>query len=1197
MVTASVIRPTPFELLTWPTSEPMTAETKRALKVLVLDEEIPYPPDSGKRIRTWNLLKRLAQNHRVHLLCYGRAEDPSCAALASAGVVLHLVEPAKPLAGFALYRRLFANLFSPYPFSVVKHYSRRFQKTLDGLVKGEDWDVVQCEWTPYARFLVRVAVPTLITSHNVESQIWRRRAERSAGIVERIFFRMQEWKMAWFERRALGRAKAVTAVTEADAATMRGWGVQQVTVVPNGVDPEFYSSAIEPESANEILSVASLDWFPNAQAVDYFTREILPSLRALKPELVFKVVGRRAPDWLQEKLRKLPGVDFVGEVDDVRPHLDRAAVVVVPLRIGGGSRLKILEALAAGKAVVSTSIGAEGLDLEPGRHLLVADSPQEFVERVVELLDSPAERRRLGDNGKKLAGERYGWDGIAKGLEHVWLNYSRRPCRSVSQRTRILHLRATDFVGGPEKQILHHAVDIREFGFDVWVGSFRDQQKPLEILQVAKERGLPIFESQRAGRFDPRAIFEVASFLKREKIQLLCTHGFKANVIGALAKKFAGVPQIAFCRGWTAETLSVRVYEFLERRFLALADRIICVSEAQAEYFTSRHFLQPRISVVHNAMLDSVDTDLECDRGASKTRLGFSPATRLVGVVGRLSVEKGQRFLVEAASELANEFSDLKIVLLGEGRERVNLEHQIAKLGLENVVVLEGFQKNVAVWMQAFDVLANCSLTEGIPNAILEAMAVGTPVVATAVGGVPELIKDRETGLLIAPGNSAALATGVAKLLSDPVLALRLGQAGRAWVQERFSARGQRNLLLSIYRESLGLSNVPAEAQSGGPAPDPARAQNDAWIEPVSSKPADLPFLSVVVPVRNEEAHIVAVLAQLQEQDYPPNRFEVLVAVGTSTDGTAEIVEEFRLHTSMTVRLFANPALLSSTGRNIGAKNAFGEYVLFIDGHCRIPSKTLLRDAAELFETKKADCLCRPQPLTMEGNNLFQNVVAHARATPLGHGRDSMIFATEHEGPVNPTSAGAMYRRTVFDRIGYFDESFDACEDVEFNHRVLSAGLLSYVSPRLAVLYQPRNSARLLGRQMMRYGQGRFRLVQKHHKAFSISQLFPAGLLLWLVFGAIGSTLSWPFAILFTASLAFYAMIVLYFSALLGLRYGLAHFWRGPIVYLTIHLGLGAGFLREALRFGRSGKHPGAKVSSSPAGKPRSWEPPSSVKT
>jgi glycosyltransferase involved in cell wall biosynthesis len=404
--------------------EPETIQ--KVLKVLVLDEEIPYPPNSGKRIRTWNLLRLLARKHQVHLLCYGK-EGAGAAALRSAGIILHLVEPLKDSKGLLLYLKLALNLFSSYPFSVSKHYSKRFQRAYDELVRNIAWDLIHCEWTPYARFLSAVGnVPTLIATHNVESLIWQRRAEHGVNLAETAFFGLQARKMERFERRALHRATAVSAVTADDAQTMQNWGIPAVTLIPNGVDTELYRPSREPEHDNEILSVASLDWFPNASALEYFTERILPLIREKNPQAVLRIVGRRPSDSLRKKFTGVPGIDFVGEVGDVRPYLERASAIIVPLRIGGGSRLKILEALAAGKAVVSTTIGAEGLELEHERHLLVADSPDEFARRVLEVLTSKDARRRLGECGRALVLRCYGWDGIAGRLESAWYETSRQ---------------------------------------------------------------------------------------------------------------------------------------------------------------------------------------------------------------------------------------------------------------------------------------------------------------------------------------------------------------------------------------------------------------------------------------------------------------------------------------------------------------------------------------------------------------------------------------------------------------------------------------------------------------------------------------------------------------------------------------------------------------------------------------------------
>jgi glycosyltransferase involved in cell wall biosynthesis/GT2 family glycosyltransferase len=735
-----------------------------------------------------------------------------------------------------------------------------------------------------------------------------------------------------------------------------------------------------------------------------------------------------------------------------------------------------------------------------------------------------------------------------------------------SKPIRILHLIASNFVGGPEKQILHHAKDMSDWGFEVFIGSFHDQSDKPEILQCAEQSGLQTYESRSSGRFDARAIFELKSFLKRHDIQLLCTHGFKANTIGSIAKKLAGVPQIAFCRGWTAETLRIRAYEFLDRRFLRLADRIVCVSEAQAKYLASRGLRHPRVAVAHNAMLESSGEAVLCDRAEAKKLLGFSPGTKLIGTVGRLSAEKGQRFLLEAAAELARDSEDLRFVLLGEGRERANLELQAKRLGIEDIVILPGFQKNVSHWMRAFDVLANCSLTEGIPNAVLEAMAAGTPVVATAVGGVPEIIKDQESGLLVAAADSSALGRGLAEILRDNRKAATLASAGRIAVETNFSVAGQREALLKIYRECLGIATdlAPEQASNGGKtsrvdpllaAPNPSKSE--------ASGTGMLPLISVVIPVRNEAAHIASLLEMLRGQDYPQDRFEILVADGLSTDGTQAIVERIGQSSGAKVTLVSNPRRLSSAGRNLGVRHSSGDLIVFIDGHCQIPSKSLLRDAAEILIRTRADCLCRPQPLTMTGNSELQDVIANARATAFGHGRDSTIYITNWEGEVNPSSSGAMYRRSVFDQIGFYDESFDACEDVEFNYRVFKAGLRSYLSPRLTVVYQPRSSLRALWRQMMRYGRGRARLIRKHPDAFSAAQTLPAILLLGLILGGTAALFWAPAGIAFFALAGIYFLLALFFSAKMALAHGWRHLVWGLLVYPTIHFGLGAGFLVE----------------------------------
>lgn len=399
----------------------------RRLKVLILDEEVPLPPNAGKRIRTWNLLRRLAVKHDLTLLCYGFPEQEQMKDLREAGIKVFIVPiPETRSTGWRLYLQLFLNLFSRYPFSVVKHYSSEFQRALDNRLSAQHWDLVVCEWTPYMRFLEgETHTPVLVTTHNVEAQIWQRRSLNSANPLARLFFRLQAAKMKRFERRALLRASAVTAVSQDDANVMRDWGVARVAVVPNGAEipaAPFFEDTRDPAQQRHLLSISSLDWYPNEDALDFFVFKIFPEIRRRCPDVVFSIVGRRPSASLKQKVTGIPGVVLHGEVDNVRSFLAAATVVVVPLRIGGGSRLKILEALAEGKAVVSTSVGAEGLELIRGEHLLIADDPKDFAERVIELMECPEERDRLGASGRARVVEFYDWNRIALELEKVWLS-------------------------------------------------------------------------------------------------------------------------------------------------------------------------------------------------------------------------------------------------------------------------------------------------------------------------------------------------------------------------------------------------------------------------------------------------------------------------------------------------------------------------------------------------------------------------------------------------------------------------------------------------------------------------------------------------------------------------------------------------------------------------------------------------------
>jgi succinoglycan biosynthesis protein ExoA len=333
----------------------------------------------------------------------------------------------------------------------------------------------------------------------------------------------------------------------------------------------------------------------------------------------------------------------------------------------------------------------------------------------------------------------------------------------------------------------------------------------------------------------------------------------------------------------------------------------------------------------------------------------------------------------------------------------------------------------------------------------------------------------------------------------------------------------------------------------------------------------ELPFLSVIVPVRNEERFLRRTLEQLLGQDYDPRRFEVLVADGQSTDRTRAVVREL-MAGAPNLRLLDNPRRWSSAGRNAAVRAARGEILVLVDGHCDLGGRQYLRNVVEAFGRSGADCLGRPQPLDVAGASTLQRAVAAARASWLGHHPDSFIFAAA-ERFVPAHSVAVAYRRSVFEAVGLFDERFDACEDVEFNHRVDRAGLRCLFTPRIRARYFPRASLSGLFRQMVRYGRGRVRLLRKHPDTFTAPCFLPAVLVTGVVLGAILACLSPWLGLAYGLALGLYGAVVGLTSFALAAQ-DLRLLPLLPPVFLAIHAGAGVGSLLELLHV-RTGRPAG----------------------
>jgi succinoglycan biosynthesis protein ExoA len=326
-------------------------------------------------------------------------------------------------------------------------------------------------------------------------------------------------------------------------------------------------------------------------------------------------------------------------------------------------------------------------------------------------------------------------------------------------------------------------------------------------------------------------------------------------------------------------------------------------------------------------------------------------------------------------------------------------------------------------------------------------------------------------------------------------------------------------------------------------------------------------FITVIMPVRNEAKFIERTLTQVVAQDYDPEQFEIIVIDGQSSDGTAERVAKF-VERHENVHLYTNPRRLGSAARNVALRHARGEVVVIVDGHCELPDDRYLAKLASAFARSGADCIGRPQPLDVPAATALQRAIAAARSCWLGHHPDSYIYSCE-EGFVPAKSVAVAYRRSVFEQVGTFDECFDACEDVEMNHRIDRAGLCCFFTPEAAVHYAPRDSLAGLFRQLVRYGRGRVRLLRKHPETFSLQSLVPLLFVVGLIVGLPLSLAAIWVAGVYLAGAAIYAAVVLTTSALIALRQ--RRIWPLlwlPTVFLTIHLACGIGILLEIVKRG-----------------------------
>jgi glycosyltransferase involved in cell wall biosynthesis len=379
----------------------------------------------------------------------------------------------------------------------------------------------------------------------------------------------------------------------------------------------------------------------------------------------------------------------------------------------------------------------------------------------------------------------------------------------------VVHLTASTFHGGPERQMLGLAHRLPPGDRSVFL-AFAEGGRSRPFLGAARHHGFEALGLRNDTPRLPAAAREVAEHLRRVGAGVLCCHGYKANLVGRVAARRAGVPAVAVSRGWTGESLKVRLYEALDRWHLRWMDHVVCVSAAQAGRVRRCGVRPERVSVIHNAVDPERFADPDPRYRAKLRRYFRQPRARVVvGAAGRLSPEKGFDVLVAAAARVARRDPSVGFLLFGEGPCRARLQRQVRAAGLAATFALAGFRADLDRFLPHLDLLVLPSFTEGLPNVVLEACAAGVPVVATAVGGTPEVVEDGVGGHLIPPGDPEALARCIGAALASPERLEEMGCHGRQRVLEHFSFPAQARRYAELFARLQPAAPPPAARRPG----------------------------------------------------------------------------------------------------------------------------------------------------------------------------------------------------------------------------------------------------------------------------------------------------------------------------------------------------------------------------------------------
>lgn len=787
------------------------------MRILFLTPRFPYPPLKGDTLRAYHQIRALsAQGHNITLLSLGAPatrEDKEGVERLCARVV------SVPLPQARAWLNMGVGIFSSTPLQVSHYRSAAFRRVLEDTLAHEDFDAIHValiRMLPYVWNIGTSRPPIIVDlidslTLNLED---RRRTLR--GFL-RLAYEIEYRRVRNYEREVVRHFPSLAVSSPADKEALAG---NSIAVVPNGVDlGRFPFRPTAGRDADTLIFTGNMGYGPNEDAVVWFVSEVWPLLKEAHPNLSFLIAGTN-PGERVLALKREAGVKVLGKVADVGEYLGRATVAVAPMRSGSGIQNKVLEAMSAGAPVVATSIANRGVGAAHDRDLLVADTPRDFAQAIATLLGNPQKRASLAEAGRAYVEQHFRWEEHAQKLARMYeagnaerVANAKRPFRS--KRLNVMQMTDVTGRGGAEKALADIALNLDRERYNVTVCATRSAGNYQPLLD---EAGIRTFVQGRKGRWDLGQWWKLVRLLRRERVGILHTHLFGSNTLGRLLGRLGGVPVVIAHEHWS--TISPREAQ-VDRLLYRLSSHILVPSNASMRLLMQTEKMPASmISVLYNG----VDTDryappsLEA-RQEARSEFGIQDDTLLFGVVGRLSPEKGGvDTLIRAIYRLREQKPNVRLLVVGDGPiraglEKLNAELQAGTPGQGSPVTFAGARQNIPRLLGAMDVFVLPSLNEALPIVLLEAMAVGLPVVATRVGGVPEIVHDGTTGLLVPPGDEDALTATLNRLAEDPPLRDKIAEAGREQVRNEFTIKQMVRNIEALY-EGLLARKASSKAKS-----------------------------------------------------------------------------------------------------------------------------------------------------------------------------------------------------------------------------------------------------------------------------------------------------------------------------------------------------------------------------------------------